>query len=260
MPNLTTNPLPQLLVLSEDINHQQWLENWAKTNFPPSSQVQSLNDERGENSLLSIELVRELISATANLSGGSHKPLVVYLLLHLENAKPAAQNALLKILEEPPSGLRLLLSTSDLTAILPTITSRCQVIQPAGEWGSEGVEVGESGGVGEFEVGFWRRRSAGEIINLIDTYLTTQATSQKDHCAAAQDETKSSLDRRSAKALLLTLTKHYLIQLQASSISTIDQPTILKSLQLFQAANQQLQVNVNPRLVLENVFFTLKVN
>lgn len=40
-----------------------------------------------------------------------------------------AQNALLKILEEPPAHTLILLSTSTKETLLPTILSRCQVIQ-----------------------------------------------------------------------------------------------------------------------------------
>lgn len=38
---------------------------------------------------------------------------------------PQASNAFLKILEEPPRGWRLVLSTSDESLLLPTLTSRC---------------------------------------------------------------------------------------------------------------------------------------
>jgi len=41
----------------------------------------------------------------------------------------AAQNALLKVLEEPPHGVRFFLITSASTSLLPTVRSRCQTIQ-----------------------------------------------------------------------------------------------------------------------------------
>lgn len=51
---------------------------------------------------------------------------------------PAAQNALLKTLEEPPGAALFLLLTTRLRALLPTIRSRCQTVRlaaaPAAGW------------------------------------------------------------------------------------------------------------------------------
>ena len=49
------------------------------------------------------------------------------LVLHpAEALNPVGANALLKTLEEPPAGARLLLSCSDPEHLLPTVRSRCQ--------------------------------------------------------------------------------------------------------------------------------------
>lgn len=42
---------------------------------------------------------------------------------------PEAQNALLKVLEEPPANTSLILGTVTKEALLPTIQSRCQIIE-----------------------------------------------------------------------------------------------------------------------------------
>lgn len=42
---------------------------------------------------------------------------------------PEAQNALLKVLEEPPANTLILLNTNSKEALLPTIISRCQIIE-----------------------------------------------------------------------------------------------------------------------------------
>jgi DNA polymerase-3 subunit delta' len=47
---------------------------------------------------------------------------------NIEKATTEAANALLKILEEPPSQTFIILTTSNLHQILPTITSRCQIV------------------------------------------------------------------------------------------------------------------------------------
>jgi DNA polymerase III subunit delta' len=52
------------------------------------------------------------------------------LLIHpAEAMNVAAANALLKTLEEPPPGARLLLTVSDPERLLPTVRSRCQVLR-----------------------------------------------------------------------------------------------------------------------------------
>lgn len=53
-------------------------------------------------------------------------------LIVLEDAHlltPEAQNALLKVLEEPPANTHIILSTETKEALLPTIISRCQIIE-----------------------------------------------------------------------------------------------------------------------------------
>lgn len=47
----------------------------------------------------------------------------------LENATAEAQNAFLKNLEEPQENLFYILTATNLTAILPTIVSRCQIVK-----------------------------------------------------------------------------------------------------------------------------------
>ncbi len=53
----------------------------------------------------------------------------VALLLNFEQATPAAQNALLKTLEEAPEKVILLLTAASPEDLLPTIVSRCEVLR-----------------------------------------------------------------------------------------------------------------------------------
>ena len=52
----------------------------------------------------------------------------IYIIPEGEKMTPAAQNALLKTLEEPPSYIVIIILTNNLNAFLPTITSRCIVL------------------------------------------------------------------------------------------------------------------------------------
>ena len=53
----------------------------------------------------------------------------IYILENIENATLESMNSLLKILEEPISGVYAIFTCQNLNRVLPTIQSRCQVIQ-----------------------------------------------------------------------------------------------------------------------------------
>lgn len=53
----------------------------------------------------------------------------VALLLRFEEATPAAQNALLKTLEETPPSVIMILTANDPESLLPTIVSRCETLR-----------------------------------------------------------------------------------------------------------------------------------
>jgi DNA polymerase-3 subunit delta' len=52
----------------------------------------------------------------------------VYIIRQMERATTEAANCLLKTLEEPPAQVILMLTASDMDQLLPTIISRCQVL------------------------------------------------------------------------------------------------------------------------------------
>lgn len=52
----------------------------------------------------------------------------IYIIENIESATKEAMNTLLKMLEEPTSGIYAIFSTNNISRVLPTILSRCQVI------------------------------------------------------------------------------------------------------------------------------------
>ena len=80
-----------------------------------------------EADVLKVEQVRELQHFVA-LAPYSSKYRVA-LFLDFEQANASAQNALLKTLEEPNSHVLLLITVDDAENLLPTITSRCELIR-----------------------------------------------------------------------------------------------------------------------------------
>lgn len=75
---------------------------------------------------ISIELVRDL--KTNVRYGPVNAPFLVTIVEPADRLTPEAANALLKLLEEPPSNVVFLLVTSYPELLLPTIHSRCQKI------------------------------------------------------------------------------------------------------------------------------------
>lgn len=53
----------------------------------------------------------------------------VYLLENIDYATPEAMNSLLKLLEEPMPGIYAVLTCENINRVLPTIQSRCQLVQ-----------------------------------------------------------------------------------------------------------------------------------
>lgn len=88
--------------------------------------VQSIEPRDGKRQL-GVEVVREEVVRMANRapSEGSRR---VFVIPNTELMTPAAVNALLKTLEEPPEGVVLLLTSAEPENLLPTLLSRCQII------------------------------------------------------------------------------------------------------------------------------------
>ena len=71
-----------------------------------------------------IEYIQDQFSKSA-LEGKAK----IYLMENIENSTSEAMNSLLKILEEPTAGIYAIFTCQNLNRVLPTIQSRCQVIQ-----------------------------------------------------------------------------------------------------------------------------------
>ncbi|NOZ50071.1 MAG: DNA polymerase III subunit delta' [Chloroflexi bacterium] len=83
----------------------------------------SIVPEKGK---IRVDAVREIIhEATLSPIEGQFK---VFIITAFDRANPNAANALLKTLEEPSASTRILLISSQSANLLPTITSRCQIV------------------------------------------------------------------------------------------------------------------------------------
>lgn len=92
-----------------------------------------------KNTFISIDTIRDLKrEAKFKLYEGKKKTFIVS---EADQMRPEAANALLKILEEPPGNLMLILITSRIHKILPTIRSRCQLIHFPSLKGDEIIKI-----------------------------------------------------------------------------------------------------------------------
>jgi DNA polymerase-3 subunit delta' len=80
-----------------------------------------------ERTRILIEQVRELQHTLALAPYESNTRIA--LLVNFQEATEDAQNALLKVLEEPPDRVMLILTAESAESLLPTITSRCEQIR-----------------------------------------------------------------------------------------------------------------------------------
>ncbi len=81
--------------------------------------------EPNEKNIIPIEEIRALSKRLKLRNERSSEVTVSVVISSVESMQPAAQNALLKLLEEPPYGVLFILLTHEPSKVLPTISSRC---------------------------------------------------------------------------------------------------------------------------------------
>lgn len=86
-----------------------------------------LRTEPWANPTISIDRIREIRRKSAYKSFEGRGRVVI--IVDAERMSEAGANAVLKILEEPPDKMYLLMPSSRPNLLLPTITSRCQIIK-----------------------------------------------------------------------------------------------------------------------------------
>lgn len=133
---------PDLLVLLPEVLRREL--NWPLVDDKPES-----DDKRKPSKQLRIEEARAATDWVTRTSARGQGKVV---LLHPGEALNAhAANALLKTLEEPPPGTRLLITVADPALLLPTVRSRCQHLvlpapgtEQATDWlGAQGIAGAE---------------------------------------------------------------------------------------------------------------------
>ena len=120
---LQTHVHPDLVVLLPEVLRRE--HGWPLS----SDKTEGDDSKRKPSKQIRIDEVRQLIDwSTKTSARGRGKVAFVH---PADALNPQAANALLKTLEEPPPGTRLVLTTADPALLLPTVRSRCQHLRLA---------------------------------------------------------------------------------------------------------------------------------
>ena len=214
----------------------------------------------------------------------------IVLIADIHTMRREAANSLLKILEEPPPGNQLVLTGDEASEILPTITSRCQIIPFAGlprELVEEKLiaggiapdaaasltaitygSLGQARMMADRELLETRRAIIEKFIGLKQANATSvEAVFQlAEESAALNDRLPELLDLiklwfRDLIILATNLPEEIvnqdLLDITDRAAKSWPLTTLLARLELFDIAQKQLARNCNKTLVCEDLFFGL---
>lgn len=141
----------------------------------------------------------------------------------------AAQNAMLKVLEEPPATTLIILSATKKGFLLPTIVSRCDVIDHT-RYGSEYSREGTN-----------HRMSLSSL----------QSFAEGERLRLAQEVAVD-------KDVALTWLEQMILAARQELLAHPSRPHLLTSLRAFQKMHTSIETtNVSPRFALENLLLNL---
>ena len=176
----------------------------------------------------------EIQMLKSDLSVKSFYGKKIYWIKDIEKMTEQAANSLLKFLEEPEDDIIAILSCKNISAVLPTIISRCQQIKLVGQ--SEDREVTEN----------------DEMIKIVSEYV--KRYSRKPHMANIYV-----LGLLKVKEEILDFFKYLSIKTtnSYSESNRYDIVNISKVQEKVLLALSDLNANVNATLVLEKFLFTV---
>jgi len=161
---------------------------------------------------------------------------IVVLLNRAETMTVPAQNSLLKILEEPPSTSKIILTAPNPGALLPTIVSRCQLIR-----------LGETNHTPEESV----FKTHLQFLNQVLTSSPGQRILLSEEYSQTREKAIEFCQNQ-----LLVLRK---ILHQETNETTLKPAQTAKIMRSLQKALVLLKSNVNPKILLENLLISYSI-
>lgn len=171
-----------------------------------------------EEGAIGIDHIRTIQKALFLKPLGDKKAIVIY---NAQNATLQAQNALLKMLEEPPSHTIIILTAAKKESLIPTIQSRCQIIELAKEEENDATLVPEL-----------------QSLSIAEKLVLAEKVGKSKDTALlwVEDAIRMYRDRLRTKPSHASLTAITFLQKAYTTVQT---------------------TNVSPRLVLEHLFLSL---
>lgn len=193
-----------------------------------------------ETGSISIESIRELREWAAL------KPFVkspkIALIQNIQSATNEAQNALLKLLEEPPSETIIILHVNDQENLLPTIVSRCERVSSLSP-----IE----------ELFTWQTPYSYFHSITDDDLLSLTSLLSNNHFSPASIILAAEKYQSSERSALVGILDELLRQLHNSPSKETDLPRYAVISRALLEAKKELLDNANIRLVIENLLFSV---
>lgn len=180
------------------------------------------------NPSIGIEIVRDLQKNFIVKPLGEKNRLTV--LYDMEKSTLEAQNALLKLLEEPPQNTYIILTSTSSETLLPTIVSRCQIIT------SKNIESSDESAVG---------KTTELLVKILNSSPGMRITISQEY-AKTRTETLELLN-----SFITTL--EYWLHYKNESLK-MGVKEIATSLQKTMAAKKYVERNVNFKATLDILF------
>jgi hypothetical protein len=245
---------PSIIIKLSDLqNHQEMIVDFAQSsyqNLPPTAF--SWYNTTEEN--LTIKTVRALL-ADLTYSTPTGYPRISTLIA-ADTASLPAQNALLKILEEPPTNTQIILATTQPEKLLPTIQSRCLVTDLSQQTDRDQPKS---------ETQLQAEQEANSFLDNISKLSYAPAI-------ALAEKFKSKQEAEIFLQALLKIAHAQHVELHRGGgevqhhfkgkgeTDATQKHTLIALMKNVNLALKQLSANVNVRLVVEHCFFMIKMD
>ncbi len=238
-----------------------------------------------------IDEIREQVIGTVDVRPYTG-PFKVYIIPEAERLNEATQNALLKTLEEPPEYVVIILLTSNISELLPTIQSRCLTLEfhPLStstveeflitQCSTPDYIAKESAAFAQGNIGkairyadasddfVKRKNTIIEILKNVDRMDVTDMVETAKNLGAKREELKDYIDLMMLwyrDVLIFKATKNInqlIFQNESQAISneaqTRSYEKIEDIIQAFDRAKVRIKANVNVDITMELMFSTMK--
>jgi DNA polymerase-3 subunit delta' len=210
---------------------------------------------------IKVENVREIQRKLSLSSSGQGR--IVAIINEADRLTKAAQNSLLKTLEEPPQGVVIILVTNNKEKLLPTVLSRCQTLRFNSLSDDEMEEVIALNTKNRDSIIFWsmgRPGLAKKILGDTDELARREESVKELKILLGKSiNEKFSLAESMSKNVPLALEKlDWWVMLLRKSMIEKKREKVEGEINLIEKISNSMKViksaNANVRLVLENLF------